>query len=70
MPTVPHDWEESVHGKVKELVPQDAPPPLGECMVAVIYHDENFHHDVMTGRLVAGILHVLSKTPVVWHSKK
>ena len=25
IPTTPHDWEESVCGKVKELTPHDAP---------------------------------------------
>ena len=37
-PTTPHDWEESVYGKVKELTPHDAPTPLGKQAV-------NLHHD-------------------------
>ena len=35
MPTTPCDWEESVHGKVKELTPKDAPTPLGNHVVPI-----------------------------------
>ena len=47
--TVPCDWEESVHGKVKELTPEDAPTPLGKHVVTISYHDVNLFHNVITG---------------------
>ena len=37
------DLEESVYGKVTELLPTDAPVPLGKHVVTVIYHDSNLY---------------------------
>jgi hypothetical protein len=34
------------------------------------YVDANLMHDVMTGRSVIGILHLVNKTPIDWYSKK
>jgi hypothetical protein len=33
LPPKDHDCSHTVHGKVKEAIPRDAPPPLGKCMV-------------------------------------
>ena len=70
IPTTPYDWEESVYGKVKELTPHDAPTPLGKHVVTISYHDANLYHNLVTGRSVTGVLHMLNKTPVDWYSKK
>ena len=69
-PTVPCDWEKSVYGKFKELVPHDSPAPLGKYVVTVNYNDSNFHNDVITGRSITGVMHVLNKTPVDWYINK
>ena len=68
--TVLHDWEESVCDKVKELIPYDAPAPLGNHVVTIRYHNVNLCHNVTTGRSVTGVLLMLSKTTVDWHNKK
>ena len=62
MPTTPCYWEESVYGKFKETTPQDAPASLGNYVITISYHDANFFHNAITGRLVAGVLHMLNKT--------
>ena len=59
-----HDWSRSVYGDVKELIPHDAPEPLGKCVVQTTYVDANLMHDLLTGRSVSGIHHFLNKTPV------
>ena len=70
IPTTPHDWEESVYGKVKEITPHDAPTPFRKHAVTIIYHDANMFHNVITGRSVTGVIHVLNKNPIDWNSKK
>ena len=64
------DWEESAHGKVSEVLPTDTPEPLGKFVVTVSYHDANLYHNVLTGRSVTGVLHLVNKTPIDWCSKK
>jgi hypothetical protein len=65
-----HDWLHSVYGNVVELVPEDAPEPLGKHVVTTTYEDANLFHDVVTGRAVTGVLHLLNGTPVDWYSKR
>ena len=69
IPITPYDWEESVYGRVTELLPRDAPLPKGNHAATVSYHDANLYHNVMTGSLVTGFLHFLEKTPIDWCSK-
>jgi hypothetical protein len=65
LPDNAYDWIFTVYGKVEELLPVDAPEPLGN-----YYVDANLMHDVATGRSVTGILHLVNKTPIEWYSKK
>jgi len=65
-----YDWSQTVYGKVKELLPQDAPEPLGNYVTLSHYVDANLMHDIATGRSVTGILHLVNKTPMDWYSKK
>ena len=69
IPITPYDWQESVYGKITELLPHDAPPSKGKHIVTVSYHDAKLYHNIITGRLVTVILHFLNKTPIDWHSK-
>ena len=64
------EWEKSVYGEVKELLPEDAPRSLGKEVVTISYHDANLYHNVITGRSVTGIIHFVNKTPIDWYSKK
>ena len=59
-----------MYGDVKELLPHDAPPPLGKRILLTHYVDANLYHDIITGRSVTGILHLANKTPIDWFSKK
>ena len=70
LPDQQFDWEYSVYGDVKELLPKDAPEPLGKFVTLTHYVDANLYHDMLTGRSVTGILHFLNKTPIDWYSKK
>jgi hypothetical protein len=70
LPELSHDWSRSVYGEIPELVPHDAPEPLGKHVVLTHYVDANLMHDVVTGRYVTGILHLANITPIDWYSKK
>jgi hypothetical protein len=35
-----------------------------------VYVDANLYHNVLTGRSVTGILHLINGTPIDWYSKK
>jgi hypothetical protein len=63
------DWCHSVYGTVEELIPKDAPPPLGYKVITVTYTDSNLYHDMLTGRSVTGILHLCNQTLIDWYSK-
>ena len=70
LPEQEFDWCETVYGKVEELLPTDAPKPLGKAVTTVHYTDANLQHDLLTGRAVTGILHLLNQTPGEWYSKR
>ena len=65
-----YDWSKSICGDVKEVIPTDAPEPLGKPVTTTSYQDANLHHDIITGRSVTAVLHFLNKFPVDWYSKK
>ncbi len=70
LPNSIQDWDTSVHGKVSEIIPEDAPPPLGKPVVTTHFVDANLYHDMLTGRSVTGIIHLANQTPIDWFSKK
>ena len=65
-----YDWSESVYGNPVEIIPDDAPEPLGLPVILTHYVDANLYHDMMTGRSVTGIIHMLNGTPFDYFSKK
>ena len=65
-----YDWQHTVYGKVEEIIPKDVPTPLGNKVILTTYVDANLYHDMITGRSVSGILHLINKTPFEWYSKK
>ncbi|KAL7570518.1 hypothetical protein ACA910_004294 [Epithemia clementina (nom. ined.)] len=65
-----HDWMRTVYGNVKEVIPEDIPEPKGKPVVTTSYVDANLYHDVVTGKAVTAILHLLNQTPIDWYSKK
>lgn len=59
-----------VHKNVSELLPSDAPKPLGEHVTLTHCVDANLMHDLTTGCSVIACLHFANGTPIDWHSKK
>jgi hypothetical protein len=47
-----YDRTYTVYGKIKELLPKDAPEPLGKYVTLSHYVDANLMHDIDTNRLV------------------
>jgi hypothetical protein len=70
LPELHYDWMHTVYGRIKEVIPADLPPPLGKPVTLTHYVDANLYHDLVTGRSVTGILHLVNKTPIDWYSKK
>jgi hypothetical protein len=70
LPDQEFDWCHTVYGNVEELIPKDAPKPLGKAITTVTYTDANLYHDMLTGRSVTGILHFCNQTLVDWYSKR
>ena len=58
-----YEWETTIYGEVKELQPSDIPPSLGKPVTLTTYVDANLYHDMLTGRSLSGILHLVNKTP-------
>ena len=63
------DWSRTVYGSTKEIIPTDIPEPRGKSVTSVHYMDANLHHDLVTGRAVTAILHIVNGTPTDWYSK-
>ena len=38
------DWKKSVYGNMRELIPEDAPKPLGKFVTIIHYVDANLMH--------------------------
>jgi hypothetical protein len=70
LPEQDFDWAYSVYGNIREILPKNAPEPLGKYVTLTHYVDANLYHDMLTGRSVTGILHLANKTPIDWYSKK
>jgi hypothetical protein len=63
-------WAKSTYGQVKEAIPQDVPKSLGQHVVLTTYVDANLHHDMVSGRSVTAVLHLINQTPFDWYSKR
>ena len=70
LPTMEYEWAHSVYGTVTELQKEDWPTPRGNYITLLHFVDANLYHDIVTGRSVTGILHLVNKTPIEWYSKK
>ena len=65
-----YDWTRSVYGEVKESIDRKSPSPKGRYVVLTCYVDANLYHDMLTGRSVTAVLHLINQTPIEWFSKK
>ncbi len=66
LPVQTFDWVHTVYGEVFEILPKNAPPPLGKYVTLSHYFDANLYHDMLTGHSVMGILHLANKMPLDW----
>ena len=64
-----YDWT-SIYGDVQELLPTDAPEPLGKPVTTTHYFDANLYHDMLTGRSLTATLHFVNATPIDAYTKK
>ena len=46
------------------MTPDDAPEPLAKFVTLSHYFDSNLMHDLVSGKSVTGILHLVNKTPL------
>jgi hypothetical protein len=60
------DWSSAVYDNVQVDVPHDMPVPKGKVVRTTTYQDANLFHDLVTGRSMTGILHMLNQTPIHW----
>ena len=68
---VEYDWSQTVYGpNLHEELPADMPEPKGHPVRISTYEDANLMHDLISGRSMTGILHLLNQTPIYWFSKK
>jgi hypothetical protein len=64
------DWLSTIYGNSTEELPPDMPVPKGRVMRITTYQDANLYHDMVTGRAMSGVLHLVNQTPVFWFCKK
>jgi hypothetical protein len=63
------DWSD-FYGDIKELIPGDAPEPLGKEVETTMFVDSDHAGDAVTRRSRTGILIFVNRAPIVWMSKK
>ena len=64
-----HYWFYTCYQGAKEEIPHDIPQPRGKLVLMTSYVGANLFHNLISGRSVTGILHLLNKTPIDWFSK-
>jgi hypothetical protein len=70
IPEKTYEWDYTCYESAEELIPDDLPRPLGkEVQTTTFDMDANLYHDLISGRSVIGVLHLLNKTPIDWFSK-
>jgi hypothetical protein len=69
IPEKKYDWTYSCYPGAAEDIAADLPRALGNPVKTSSYVDANLYHDLISGRAVTGILHMLNNTPVDWYSK-
>ena len=65
-----NDWDYTVYGNEREIIPDDAPDPLGKEVTLTSWYDANLLHDMPLGKAVTGIIHYFNGTPIEAFLKK
>lgn len=63
-------WEESIYGRIIEILPDELPELLENNLIATSYYNSNFYYNISTRKYFSGNLYMLNKTPIDWFSKK
>jgi len=69
IPKKEYDWFYTCCAGARDGIPEGCPTPCGNSVIATTCVDANLFHDMISGRSVTGILHLLNMTPVDWCSK-
>ena len=69
LPEKVFDWDYTCYHGSKEEIPLDIPTPRGKRVIHTAFVDANLLHDLLSGKAVSGMLHMLNKTPVDWYAK-
>jgi hypothetical protein len=69
LPNQDFKWCHTACGEAKEATSKDAPEPLGKPVVTACV-DANLFHDMLAGRSVTSVLHLVNKTPADWFAEK
>jgi len=65
-----YDWSRTVYAGSNEQYPENLPIARGNPVQQLSYVDANLYHDMLSGKAVTAILHMLNQTPIDWYSKK
>ena len=57
-----YDWARTVYAGAREELPHNLPKPLGKQVTSTCCVDANLHSDLVTGKEVTAILHMLNAT--------
>ena len=66
---IKRDWN-NFYGDVKEMLPPDAPKPLGKEVILRLFVDADYAGNEMDRRSRTGFIVFLNNAPILWHSKK
>lgn len=62
IPVKTYDWEYSCYSDAEEEIPPGSPEPKGKLVTMTLFFDANLCHNMITGKLVTGILHLFNQT--------
>ncbi len=63
------EWK-YIYGECEEQIPDNMPEPKGKTVTITTFVNANLMHDVIMGRSVSGIIHMMNKTPIEWFCKQ
>lgn len=59
-------WDFEVYKDAREILTNDAPPPKGNRVTMTSYFDANLMHNILSGKVYTGILHLFNGTLTYW----
>ena len=65
-----YDWSRTVYAGSTEEYPKNLPAARGNPVQQLSYVDANLYHDMLSGKAVTALLHMLNQTPIDWFSRK